>query len=196
MVKKCTHLLILALSQKVNGHMAHLRGWARTSLNRALNPSSVHLKKYQPFVCIYRTSGFIVRFLPVKNDKRRAALHSNHSKVGGRYAWRTSHILITALLIREVGEGGGDRARLIWFLIRLVDHMGSWRQIQTSIHLFIYASYLFYTLLFIHAVVPNSVARALMISTMKHLNLLWRCKTAMMKSYLQSASCPWYLNPT
>lgn len=28
---------------------------------------------------------------------------------------------------------------------------------------------------------------------MKHLNLQWRCKTALMKSYLQSASCPWCL---
>lgn len=26
---------------------------------------------------------------------------------------------------------------------------------------------------------------------MKHLNLQWRCKTALMKSYLHSASCPW-----
>ncbi len=76
------------------------------------------------------TSGFIVRFLPVKNNKRRAALNSNHSEVGGRYTGRTSHVLITALLIREVCEGGGDRARLIWLLIRLVDHMGSCRRVR------------------------------------------------------------------
>ncbi len=92
--------------------------------------SKNHSLKCQPFVCIYHTSGFIVGFLPVQNNEGWAALHSNHSEVGGRYAGRTSHILITALLIGEVSEGGGDRARLIWLLIGLVDHMGSCRQVQ------------------------------------------------------------------
>ena len=79
---------------------------------------------------IYCTSGFIVRFLPVKNDERWAALHGHHGEVGGGYAGRTSHILIIALLIREVSERGGDGARLVWRLICLVDHMGSWRRVQ------------------------------------------------------------------
>lgn len=81
-----------------------------------------------------RTSGFVVRFLPVKNDERRAALHSDHSEVRRRYAGRTSHVLITSLLIREVSEGWGDGARLIRLLIGLVDHMGGYRQVQWKQH--------------------------------------------------------------
>lgn len=83
-----------------------------------------------------RTSGFIVRFLPVKNDKRRAALHSDHSEVRRRYAGRTSHVLITSLLIREVSKGWGDGARLIGLLIGLVDHMGGYGQVQWKQHFY------------------------------------------------------------
>lgn len=71
------------------------------------------------------TSGFVVGFLPVKNDKGRATLHGDHSDVGWRQAGRTGHILIAAFLIGEVSEGGGDRAWLFWRLIRLVDDVGS-----------------------------------------------------------------------
>lgn len=105
-------------------------GEASAPLNRALNPCSVVPLNVRHIVYTYRTSGFIVRFLPVKNDERRAALHSNHSEVGGWYARRPSHVLIAAILIREVSEGGGDRARLIWLLVRLVDHMGSCGRVQ------------------------------------------------------------------
>lgn len=132
---------------------------------------------------MHRTSGFIVRFLPVKNDEWRAALHSNHSDIGRRYARRTGHILIVAIVVREVSEGGGDRARLIWLLICLVDHMGSYKKGRN--YSFIHAT--LFKLLFLHAVVPSSVTRELLIS------MRGRCKLALMKSYLQSASCPWCL---
>lgn len=72
-------------------------------------------------------SCFIVGLLPVENDERRASLDGDHGQVGGGHARRTGHILITAILVGEVGEGGGDGARLVMLFIRLVDHMGSYK---------------------------------------------------------------------
>lgn len=82
--------------------------------------------------CVYTTSGIIVRFLPVENDKRRAALHGHHSEVGGGDAGRTGHVLIPTLLVREESEGRGDGARLIRLFVRLVYHVRSCRQEQET----------------------------------------------------------------
>lgn len=71
------------------------------------------------------TCGFVVRFLPRKNDERVAALHGNHGDVGRRDTRRTGYIQIVGFFIGEVTEGGGDGARLLWPLICLVDDMRS-----------------------------------------------------------------------
>ncbi|KAA8587955.1 hypothetical protein FQN60_001149, partial [Etheostoma spectabile] len=67
----------------------------------AANP---YARNRPPYGQGYTQPGPGYRFLPVKNDKRRAALHSNHSKVGGRYTGRSSYILITSLLVRELWD--------------------------------------------------------------------------------------------
>lgn len=48
------------------------------------------------------TCGFVVRFLPVKNDEGGAALHGNHGEVGRRDARRTGHVEIVGIFFREV----------------------------------------------------------------------------------------------
>lgn len=85
-------------------------------------------------ICIYCTSCFIVGLLPVENDERRASLDGDHRQVGGGNARRAGHILITAILVGEVSEGGGDGARLVVLFIRLIDHMRSCGEGRTSIH--------------------------------------------------------------
>lgn len=91
-----------------------------------LNNQFSEFSASRPFISNYCTSGFIVRLLPIKNDKRWAAFYSHHSDIGGWYTGWTSHIQISALLIiMEVCEGGGDRAWLIWPFICLIDHIGT-----------------------------------------------------------------------
>lgn len=67
------------------------------------------------------TGGVIVGFLPVQDDERWASLHRHHGEVGGRSLWRSRHIRLAGFVFREVVEGGGDGARLVRLLARLVD---------------------------------------------------------------------------
>lgn len=71
------------------------------------------------------TCGFVIWFLPVKNDEWGAALHGNHGEVRRRDMRRTGYVQIIAFFVGEVSEGGGDGARLLWLLICLVDDMRS-----------------------------------------------------------------------
>lgn len=69
------------------------------------------------------TGGVVVRFFPVQDDEGRASFHRHHREVGGWRAWRRSHVHLAGFVLREVVEGGGDGARLVGFLARLVDDM-------------------------------------------------------------------------
>lgn len=70
---------------------------------------------------LLHTGGAIVWFFPVQDDEGGASFHRHHSKVGGRRTRRRSHIHVARFIFWEVVEGGGDGARLVGFLARLVD---------------------------------------------------------------------------
>lgn len=72
---------------------------------------------------LLHTGSVIVRFFPVQDDEGRASFHRHHSKVGGRRTRWRSHIHLARFIFWEVVEGGGDGARLVGFLARLVDDM-------------------------------------------------------------------------
>lgn len=114
---------------RVRRAAAHQAFSSQTRLKaRSLCSMSTELKHLRSGLHRTRTSGFIVRLLPVDNDERRAALHGHYSDVGGGQARRRCHILIAALLIGEVSEGWGDGARLLWLFVRLVHHVRSCTQ--------------------------------------------------------------------
>lgn len=71
------------------------------------------------------TCGFVVGLLPVENDEGGAALHGNHGEVGRRDARRAGHVQVVGFFVREVTQGGGNRARFLWPFIGLVDDMWS-----------------------------------------------------------------------
>lgn len=70
---------------------------------------------------LLRTGGVIVSFLPVQDDEGRASFHRHHGEVGGRRPGRSSNVCLAGFVFREEVEGGGDGARLVWFLASLVD---------------------------------------------------------------------------
>lgn len=76
---------------------------------------------FRPTCCL------IICFLPIKNNEWGASFHGYNSEVGRGCSWRVGDILFSSLLLREVTQRGGDGAGFIWLLIRLIDHMWSWK---------------------------------------------------------------------
>lgn len=72
---------------------------------------------------LLHTSGVIVWFFPVQDDEGWASFYRHHSKVGWWGTGRRSHVHLARFVFWEVVEGGGDGARLVGFLARLVDDM-------------------------------------------------------------------------
>lgn len=68
-----------------------------------------------------RTSGIVVCFLPVQDDKGWASLHCHHGEVGGGRPGWSCHICLTRFIFREIVEGGGNGTRFVRFLACLVD---------------------------------------------------------------------------
>lgn len=74
-------------------------------------------------VALLPTGGVVVRFFPVQDDEGGTSFHRHHGEVRRGSAWWRSHVGLARLVLGEVVEGGGDGARLVRFLARLVDDM-------------------------------------------------------------------------
>lgn len=72
------------------------------------------------------TCGFVVGFIPVKDDEGGTTFHSDHGKVRRRRTGRTGHCGFPSFILWEITQRLGDGAWLIWFLIRFIHHVRSW----------------------------------------------------------------------
>lgn len=92
--------------------------------------------------CLFRsTSCFIVRLLPVQNDKRWTSLHCDHCNVWRWDSRRPSDIHVISFLIRKVSQRRCDGAWLIWLFISLVNHMRGCGNVYNDLHFLLLISF-------------------------------------------------------